>query len=230
MTFRLFAFRALVASSVVVCAGAATAQVPSTQDLVGTWSLTMTSPQGTHPGTLVIKDEAGKLAGAMTGEMGSIPVDVKTTETGVSIAFTVDYQGQPLPIVLAGKVAGATMKGAVDYGNGAAAGDFTASKGGAAAGAGAAGPLAGVWDITGDGGGGYSFNFTQDGTTVGGTLKTPDGLDIPIKGTLEGSALTLTVVADGLSGTIKGTLDGGVIKGTYDIGGNAGAYSAARKP
>lgn len=229
MALRKFAFQALVASSVVVCASVATAQSPSTQALVGTWNLTLTSPQGTHPGTVTITDEAGKLAGAMTGAMGSLPVEVKTTETGVSLAFTVDYQGQPLPVVMAGKVDGATIKGTVDYGNGAATGDFTGTKGGAAAAAPASG-VTGSWDITGDGGGGYSFHFTQDGTAVSGTLKTPDGAELPVKGTFEGNALTLAVVADSISGTIKGTLEGPALKGSYDLGGNAGSWSATRKP
>jgi hypothetical protein len=230
MALRKFALQALVASSVVVCAGVATAQSPSNQALVGTWSLTLTSPQGTHPGTVTITEEAGKLAGAMTGSMGSLPVDVKTTETGVSLAFTVDYQGQPLPVVLAGKIDGTTIKGTVDYGNGAAAGDFTGTKGGAAPPTDSASGVAGAWAITGDGGGGYSFDFTQDGTAVSGTLKTPDGAELPVKGTFEGNALTLAVVSDSVSGTIKGTLEGAALKGTYDLGGNSGSWSATRKP
>lgn len=230
MAFRQLVFQALVASTVALGVPAAFAQAPSNQDLVGTWNLTLTSPQGTHPGTVTIKDEAGKLAGAMVGPMGSLPVDVRTTEQGVSMAFTVDYQGQPLPIVLAGKVDGATIKGSVDYGNGAAAGDFTGSKGGAAASAAPGSGVAGVWDITGDGGGGYSFNFTQDGNAVTGTLKTPDGLELPIKGTFESNALNLAIVSDAVSGTIKGTLEGPALKGSYDLGGNAGSWSATRKP
>lgn len=233
MAFRKFAFQAVFASAVVVCASVATAQSPSTQALVGTWSVMLTSPQGTHPGTVTITEEAGKLAGAMTGAMGSLPIDVRATETGVSLAFTVDYQGQPLPVVMAGKVDGATMKGTVDYGNGSATGDFTGTKGGAAAAptaAGATSAVAGAWDVTGDGGGGYSFHLTQEGTAVSGTLKTPDGVELPVKGTFEGNALTLAVAADSLAGTIKGTLEGPALKGSYDLGGNAGSWSATRKP
>lgn len=230
MAFRTFTFQALVASSVVVCASVATAQSLSTQALVGTWNMTLTSPQGTHPGTVTITEGAGKLTGAMTGAMGSLPVDVKTNETGVSLAFTVDYQGQPLPVVMAGKVDGATIKGTVDYGHGAATGDFTGTKGGAAASAAPSSGVIGAWDIIGDGGGGYSFNFTQAGTAVSGTLKTPDGAELPVKGTFEGNALALAVVADSFSGTIKGTLEGAALKGSYDLGGNAGSWSATRKP
>ncbi len=214
--------------------GAAPGQ--SAPALVGTWNLTLTSPQGTHPGTITIKDEAGKLVGAMTGDMGSLPVDVKTTDTGAALSFTVDYQGQPLPVVLAGKVDGATMKGTVDYGNGAATGDFTGTKAGAATGApasaagAAGGSLSGMWDITGDGGGGYAFKLTQAGSAVTGVLMTPNGAEMPVKGTFENNTLNLAVSLDGAAGTIKGTLDGPGLKGTYDIGGNTGSYSATRKP
>ncbi len=228
-------FRAIVASSALVVATVALAQAPTNQALVGTWNLTLTSPQGTHPGTVTIKDEAGKLSGAMSGELGALPVDVKTTETGVALSFTVDYQGQPLPIVLAGKVDGANLKGTVDYGNGSATGEFTGTKAGAAAGGPAAGAAAtaagatvtGVWDITGDGGGGYSFDFTQDGAAVSGVLKTPDGAELPVKGTFENNALSLAV--SGAAGTIRGALDGPALKGTYDLGGNTGSFSATRK-
>lgn len=226
--------QALVASLVVACTTVASAQAPSTQAIVGTWNLTLTSPQGTHPGTVTIKDEAGKLAGAMTGGMGSTPVDVKTTVSGVSLSFSVDYQGQPLPIVLAGKVDGSAIKGTVDYGNGAATGEFTGTKVGAAAGAAVGATvgatLTGWWDITGDGGSGYSFNFTQDGTAVTGVLKTPDGLELPVTGTFENNALSLTLSMDGAAGTIKGALDGTALKGAYDIAGDAGSFSATRKP
>ena len=105
MAISQVAFRALLASSVVVCASAVQAQAPSSQDLVGTWKVTMTSPQGSHPMTLVVTDTAGKLAGNVAGEMGTLPAAVETSETGVKILFTVDYQGSPLPIALTGKVA-----------------------------------------------------------------------------------------------------------------------------
>ena len=70
--FHPLAVRALVASSALVWAGAAYAQAPSNQDLVGTWNITMTSPQGSHPTTMTIREEAGQLVGAMTGLPGPI--------------------------------------------------------------------------------------------------------------------------------------------------------------
>jgi hypothetical protein len=233
MAFHTFAVRALVASSALVWAGSAYAQTPSTQDLVGTWNLTLTSPQGTHPTTMTIRDEAGQLAGAVTGLPGTTPVAVKTSEAGVTMSFSVEYEGQPLPVVMTGKITGTDMKGTVDYASGAAAGDFSGSKAGAAAAtpvAAAGGSLTGAWAVTGGGGGGYSFKFTQEGTAVSGALVTPDGAELPLKGTFANNVLDLAVTADGANGTVKGTLEGETLTGTYDIGGNAGSWSAARKP
>ena len=227
MSLRKLAFQALVASSVVACASAAFAQAPSNQDLVGTWNLTITSPQGSHPTTVVISEDGGQLKGALTGLPTVGAVAVSTSDSGARLVFAVDYQGQAIDVVMVGKVEGTSIKGTVDYASGAAAGDFSGTKGPAAAAApaagAAAGSLTGVWAITGDGGGGWSFNLTQDGTAVTGNLKSPDGMELPVKGTFEGNALNLAVTSDAASGTIKGTYDGAALKGSYDIGGNAGA-------
>jgi hypothetical protein len=229
MAFHTLAVRALVASSALLWAGAAYAQAPSNQDLVGTWNITLTSPQGTHPTTMTIREEAGQLSGAVTGLPGTTPVVVTTSQAGVTLTFSVDYEGQPIPVVMTGKVSGADIKGTVDYAGGGAAGDFTGSKAGAATAA-AGNSLTGVWAITGDGGGGYSFKFSHEGAAVTGMLVTPDGAELPLKGTFENNALNLAVTSDSMSGTIKGTLEGESLKGSYDIGGNAGSWTAVRKP
>lgn len=231
MSMHTRAVRALVASLTLTWAVAAHAQAPSNQDLIGTWNLTMTSPQGSHPTTLTIREEGGQLAGNLSGLPGPSPVAVKTSETGVTLSFSVDYQGQAVPVVMSGKVTGSDIRGTVDYAGGAAGGDFSGSKAAATASS-AAGDssLTGTWDITGDNGGGYSFKLTQEGTAVSGILRTPDGAEVPVKGTFENGALTLAVSTDSMSGTIKGARDGAALKGTYDIGGNAGSWSATRKP
>ena len=216
--------RGCVAASALGLASLAFAQAPTANDLVGTWNITMTSPVGSHPTTMAIREEGGQLTGTVDGLPGATPVVVKTSDAGVTFAFSVDYQGGPVSVVMAGKIAGSDIKGSVDYADGAAAGDFSGSKAGAAA------SLAGVWAISGDGGDGFSFALTQEGTAVGGVLRTPDGNELPLKGTLENGRLALTVMSDSASGTIDGTYEAGVLKGRYDISGNAGSWSAVRKP
>ena len=233
MTISQLAFRAFLASSVVVCASAVQAQAPSSQDLVGTWKVTMTSPQGSHPMTLIVTDTAGKLAGTVSGEMGSLPASVETSEAGVKILFTVDYQGSPLPIVLTGKLASGALKGTSDYGNGMAAGEFEGTKEGAAAPAAAAdaSSVAGTWTISSSGGDGWSLELTQEAAGVSGFLKNEgQGVTLPVKGTLEAGALTLAITGGDASGTIKGTLDAGALKGSYEVNGDTGTWSATRKP
>jgi hypothetical protein len=233
--FHPLAVRALVVSSALVWAGAAHAQAPSNQDVVGTWNITMTSPQGSHPTTMSIREEAGQLVGTMTGLPGPSPVAVKTSDAGVTMSFSVDYQGQAVPIVMAGKIAGAEIKGTVDYASGAAAGDFSGKKGEAAgtpsASAAGAVSLTGTWVIvSAESSSGWSMDLTQEGTTVTGTLKNAgQGIEMPLKGTHENGALSLAVVGD-TAGTLKGAFEGDVLKGRYDVGGNAGAWSATRKP
>ncbi len=89
----------------------------------------------------MIKEDAGQLVGAMTGLPTVGGVKVATSDAGVRMTFAVDYQGQPVDVVMVGKLTGAELKGTVDYANGAATGDFTGSKAGAAA-SGAAAPAA----------------------------------------------------------------------------------------
>lgn len=230
MSLRSFVKKALVASALLSIPAAVLAQTTE-KDLVGTWNITLTSPQGTHPTTLDIKEDGGRLVGSVTGLPGTSPASVERTESGVKIAFTVDYQGQPIDVVMSGKVTGAAVKGTVDYANGSAAGDFTGTKGGAAASTNGAAGVAGAWTISSDGGSGWSMDLTQSGSAVTGALKNADqGITLPVKGTLEGGALLLAVDSAEVTGTVKGTLDGTMLKGTYELGGNTGSWSAVRRP
>lgn len=227
-------FPALVASTILVSASAASAQAPTAQELVGTWNLTLTSPNGSHPTTLAVTEDGDKLTGAITGLPATTPVTITTSEKGVTVSFSVDYQGQAVPVVLTGKIDGTEIKGVVDYAEGAAAGDFQGSKAGAATaprGPAAAGSLSGSWLVTAHASSaGWSMDLVQEGSNVSGTLKNAEqGMALQLKGTLESSALSLDVSGD-MSGTMKGTLEDGALKGSYDVGGSSGSWSATRKP
>lgn len=227
MTFHSLVVRTVVSSCIVVSSAAAYAQAPTAKDLVGTWKLTITSPQGSHPGTLVLSEDGGKVVGNLDGEMGKLPVSVTTSEKGVTIAFTVDYQG-PLAVVLTGTVAGDTMKGLVDYGGGMAAGDFEGTRGGAAA-TSAGASVTGTWAITADAGSGWELTLTQDGPSVTGQLtNAADGILCDVRGTLEGTVLTLQVSGQA-NGAMKGAIENGALSGSYDIEGSSGRWSATRK-
>lgn len=228
MAIQTLVARALLASGVLVVSTMSFAQAPAARDLVGTWKMTMTSPQGTHPGTLVVREESGNLVATMDGEMGKLPATVTTSEKGVTIAFTVDYQG-PLAVVLTGSVTGDTMKGLVDYGNGMAGGDFEGSR--EAASTTSEAGVTGTWTITSaEGGSGWELTLTQDGTNVTGRLENAgQGLVGDVKGTLEGSALKLQVSGQ-FAGTMNATLENGTLSGSFDVEGTAGRWTGARKP
>jgi hypothetical protein len=237
MGIRTSVFCALVAASVLTGAVAASAQAPSNQDLIGTWNLTLTSPQGSHPTTVVIKEAGGQLVGELTGLPTVGGLKVATSEAGVRMTFAVDYQGQPVEVLMAGKLTGAEMKGTVDYAGGAAAGEFSGSKAGAetttaTAVTNTAASVSGTWAISSSSSSpGWTLDLTQEGTAVSGTLKNGDqGISIPVKGTLENGTLSLTASGE-MAGTLKATIEAGELKaGSYDIGGDAGTWSATRKP
>ena len=223
--------RVLVASMALAWAGAAYAQAPSNQDLVGAWNITMTSPHGSHPTTLTIREDGGQLTGTLTGLPGPSPVTVKTSEGGVTLSFSADYQGQAYPVVLRGTITGTDIKGTIDYAAGAAAGDFSGSKAATTPADGTA--LAGTWimNTPSSSNPGWTMDLTQEGGMVTGTLRNADrGIALALKGTLENGALALAVSGD-RTGNLKATLDSGELKdGHYEIGNNSGSWSATRKP
>ena len=234
MSQHFLLFRALVASTILVSASAASGQAPTAQELVGTWNLTLTSPNGSHPTTLAVTEDGGKLTGALTGLPTTTPVTITTSDKGVTFSFSVDYQGQGVPVVMTGKVDGTEIKGVVDYADGAAAGDFQGARAGAATAAtkpGATTSLTGTWVISSaDARSGWSMDLTQDGAAVTGALENAENAaSLQLNGTIENGTVVLTVSGE-RSGTMKGTLEGSSLKGNYDIDGHAGTWSASPKP
>jgi hypothetical protein len=76
-------------------------------------------------------------------------------------------------------------------------------------------------------------NYKQDGETLTGTHVGQYG-ELPLKGTVKGSAITYTVTVDmggqALTITYSGKVDGDTIAGTADFGGMAsGGWTAKRK-
>lgn len=238
MALQQHAIRTLLASVGLVCASLAAGQTPSTQALIGTWDMTLTSPHGTHPATFTLREEAGRVTGAVTGLPGTTPVTVSTSEADVTLSFSVEYEGQPVPVVMKGELDGTAIKGTVDYGNGQESGEFTGTKGAATAAAaapGVAASVAGRWAITSDAPG-WSMTLAQNGRgLVSGTLANGErGASLDAKGTFAEGALSLLATGpmDGQTVEIalEGTLDAGTLKGTYKVGDTSGSWTATRQP
>jgi hypothetical protein len=212
--------------------------------IVGTWDVTIESPQGKRNAMLVIKQDGGKLSGAMKSPQGERPLDSITLK-GNEITFvrTVNVQGQDMVFTYKGKVEKDSMKGDADFG-GFATGTWSAVpyKGDAAPAA-PSGPAAGSVNITGvwafavetaAGSGTPTFTFKQDGESLTGTYKGQFG-EAPATGTVKGSAIKFTVKvnAQGQDITINYT---GTIENKDSMKGNAafgdlgeGTWTAKRK-
>jgi hypothetical protein len=66
------------------------------KDFVGTWTLTLESPQGAFEQTLVVKDASGKLAAEVSSQMqpGAVAIgDIAKSGTDLVLKFAGDFQG-----------------------------------------------------------------------------------------------------------------------------------------
>jgi hypothetical protein len=212
--------------------------------IVGTWDVTIESPQGKRNAMLVIRQDGGKLAGAMKSQAGERPLDSITLKgDDITFAITRNIQGQDMVITYKGKVEKGSMKGDADFG-GLATGTWSAAPHKEeAAPAAPAGPAAGSVNITGvwafavetaAGSGTPTFTFKQDGESITGTYKGQFG-EAPLTGTVKGSAIKFTVKvnAQGQDITINYT---GTIENKDSMKGNAafgdlgeGTWTAKRK-
>ena len=201
--------------------------------VVGTWDVTIESPQGKRNAMLVIKQDGGKLSGAMKSPQGERPLDSITLK-GNEITFvrTVNVQGQDMVFTYKGKVEKDSMKGDADFG-GFATGTWSAvphkEDSAPATPSAPAAPAAGSVNITGAwafavetaaGSGSPTFTFKQDGENLTGTYKGQFG-EAPATGTVKGSAIKFTVKvnAQGQDITINYT---GTIENKDSMKGSAG--------
>src|SRR5436853_1334124 len=85
--------------------------------VVGSWDITIESPQGTRTSQLVIKQDGDKLTGVMKSPRGERPVDSITVKgSDITMTMTVNAQGQDLVITYKGKVEKDKMSGDADFG------------------------------------------------------------------------------------------------------------------
>ena len=104
---RLFhAIVALVFASLTVTAAAQSALVPATPDnaapFLGNWTLNGTGANGPASFALSVKAEGGKVLAEISGpQMPRQPIaDISKAATALVLAFSFDYQGQPIPVAL----------------------------------------------------------------------------------------------------------------------------------
>src|SRR5262245_3535671 len=158
-------------------------------NVAGDWDVTIVSPQGSSTARVTLKQDGEKLSGLFKSPQGELPFEGGTlTGNELKFTFTVNFQGNPLPITLTGKIDGGSVAGKADFG-GFAEGDWSAKKvdAAAAAAAPAAAPAAaapaaastgvnGEWELTittqmGDLP--ASAEFIESGGKITGTLTGP---------------------------------------------------------
>ena len=228
----------------------AQAQAPS---VVGSWDITIETPQGPRAMMLVIKQDGDKFAGMMKTPRGERPLDSVAVKGGdITMTMTVNAQGQDLVVTYKGKVEKDKMSGDADFG-GFASGAWSAvpHKEGAAATPGTPpqgpgtgsigsgnGDLSGVWNVTVEtpmGTGTPVFTLKQDGEKITGTYKGQLG-ESPVTGTVKGNDVTLIykVSPQGEEITVTYT---GKLAGKDAMSGKAaygslgeGTWSAKKKP
>jgi hypothetical protein len=175
-----------------------------TPSAVGTWDITIESPQGKNNALLVIKKDGDKLTGSMKSARGERPIEsVAVTGNDIIFLMKANIQGQDMVFTYKGKIEKDSMKGDADFG-GFATGtwsavphkDDAASPSTAPASSGQTGAnVTGDWSVaveTSAGSGNPSFTFKQEGEKLTGTYKGQLG-EGPLNGTVKGDDITFSV-------------------------------------
>lgn len=196
--------------------------------LTGFWDAAVTSPEGVAPARLALVDDGTRVSGVVVGERGALPVEGTRTPDGVSLRFTITYEGAPMLIVMKAPGAGDALEGGVDFG-GLAEGTWTATRT-------ASSGVNGAWALSADEGGtpvrGQLLLVEADGQVSGRLLARSRGIDGMVRGSVADGVLKLTVDATADGGPIvidlPGRLTGDTLAGTYAVNDLSGRWTAAR--
>ena len=94
--------------------------------VAGDWSLTINGPQGAIDSDVTFTQDGDKVTGTMSGPQGESAVSGTMAGSTLTLAFNVVTPNGPIDIKMTAEVAGADMKGMLDFGMGTA--DFTGKK------------------------------------------------------------------------------------------------------
>ena len=84
-------------------------------DVVGTWNVSMDSPNGPVALRVVIKFEGDKMTAVIAGPNGDTPMRGKLEGKNITLAFNAPPEFNSIEIKLTGTLEGNSMKGTVDY-------------------------------------------------------------------------------------------------------------------
>jgi hypothetical protein len=213
-------------------------------NITGDWDVTVVSPQGPNTTPVTFTQEGDKVSGMFKSPQGTLPFDSGSiTGNELKFTFTINFQGNSLPITLTGKVDGATMAGKADFG-GFAEGEWSAKRAGTTTTTSSATTMTtttttttttkvttgvgfgGKWDVmlkTPAGDMPANATLTDDNGKLSGTFGSQLG-EVPVAGTVEGNALKLTMTAQTPQGDLNvvmtGDLDGdNIVNGKAEVSG-----------
>lgn len=238
----------ILGTTFVLLAVALSAALGGQSSGVGTWDITIDSPNGQRTTMLVIKKEGDKLTGAFKSPRGERPLDSVSVK-GDDITFVMTAPvggGQDMVMTYKGKIAKDSMKGDADFG-GMATGTWSAvpHKEDAAAAppsapqAASAGAMniTGVWNFTvetSQGSGSPAFTFKQEGENLTGTYKGQFG-EAPLTGAVKGNDIKFAIKVNAQGQDLTITYAGKIeskdsMKGTVSIAElGEGTWTAKRK-
>jgi hypothetical protein len=234
------------------------ASVFAQTNITGDWELTINSPQGSRTAPITLMQDGEKVTGMFKSQAGELPVEGTITGSELKLTFTINFQGQPLPITMNGTVDGEAIAGKANFG-GFAEGDFSGRRAAAAAidappvtstpspvsdpsptaatPSAAAGGAAGTWDVTLKTQGAefpITATLSDEAGRITGKMATQLG-ELTLEGTLEGRTLKLSMIARTPQGevpvSLTGDVDGdAIVNGKADFGGlGQGEWTAKRK-
>jgi len=113
---------AVLAVGVVFVAGAAGAQ-----SVAGTWNATVTTPQGGGTPTLIFKVKGDSVSGTVKRPAGDVPLVGTIKGKDLTYTYTINVNGQSVPVTVKAKVMGDSLAGTMDFG-GQMTGDIKARR------------------------------------------------------------------------------------------------------
>jgi hypothetical protein len=112
---------ALIVAAPLAASGQSALDTSAAANFLGTWSLTMDSPQGAFVMGLEVTDAAGKVAAAVGApELGGMQdvTDISLSGADLVLLYSIDVQGQTAPIALTLTPDGAELNVSMDFADG----------------------------------------------------------------------------------------------------------------
>lgn len=101
------------------------------ESFLGNWTVDFQTDMGPFQFALALRDADGKVAGRMESELGSLDItDISRSGERLVMAYTMDAQGQSVPVSLSFQPNGETMQATMDVAGGMFLATGTATRAG----------------------------------------------------------------------------------------------------